>query len=113
VFELYTAISIGHDDSIAAGMGGIGCWPVARFHKCYGACQSGSNMEPELALILSIFGLPSAVWPYKIARFEERLDGIGSRRSWSEIEPADWKVGLTRVIGIGMTIIGVLGIFAG
>ena len=70
-------------------------------------------MEPELALILLVFGFPSAIWSYKIARFEEQLDGIGSKRSWSEIEPADWKVGLTRVIGIGMTIIGAFGLFAG
>jgi len=94
-------------------MSDIGCWPVALFHKDYHASHVGSNMEPELALIMLVFGFPSAIWPYKIARFEERLDGIGSRRSWSEIEPAEWKVGLTRVIGIGMTIIGAFGMFAG
>jgi hypothetical protein len=91
----------------------MGCWSVELFHKQYDASQLGSNMDPVLALIMSIFGLPGAIWPYKIARFEEQLDGIGSRRSWSEIEPADWKVGLTRVIGVGMTIIGVLGLVAG
>ncbi|MFC7073771.1 hypothetical protein ACFQJ7_07810 [Halovenus rubra] len=68
-------------------------------------------MELVLVFVLLVFGLPAAVWPYKIARFNERLDGIGSRRSWSEIEPADWRIALTRVIGIGMTGIGAIGIF--
>jgi hypothetical protein len=70
-------------------------------------------MEPALAYFLIIFGLPPAVWPYKLARFEERLDGIGSKRSWSEIEPADWRVTLNRIMGAGMTIVGILGLIAG
>lgn len=67
-------------------------------------------MDPGLAVVLLVFGLPGAVWPYKYARFEERIDAIGSKRSWSEVEPADWKVRLTRVIGTAMVIGGVLGL---
>ncbi|WP_435348900.1 hypothetical protein [Haloarchaeobius sp. HRN-SO-5] len=67
-------------------------------------------MEGPIAVILVVFGLPGAVWPYKVARFEEQMDSIGSKRSWSEVEPADWKVGLTRVVGIGMSVFGVLGL---
>ncbi|WP_224269669.1 hypothetical protein [Haloprofundus salinisoli] len=59
-------------------------------------------------VLLLSFGLPSAVWPSRVAKFEERLDSIGSKRSWSEIEPADWKVSLTRVAGIVMVLVGIV-----
>lgn len=72
-----------------------------------------SDMEAPLAFLLLVFGAPGAIWPYKLARFEEQLDAIGSKRSWSEVEPADWKVLLTRIIGSGMAIIGFLGLIAG
>jgi len=70
-------------------------------------------MDPALGFFLVLFGLPAAIWPYKTAQFEERMDGIGSKRSWSEIEPADWKVALNRIIGIGMLFFGVIGLLAG
>ncbi|MCY4731859.1 hypothetical protein KY092_14965 [Natronomonas gomsonensis] len=69
-------------------------------------------MEP-IALLFVLFGLPSAVWPYRMARFEEQLDAIGSKRRWSEVEPADWKVMLTRYGGIVMVGGGVLWFLAG
>jgi len=50
-----------------------------------------------------LFGLPQAIWPYKLARFSEQIDAIGSKTSWDEVEPAEWKVYLTRLIGIGFT----------
>ncbi len=59
--------------------------------------------------VLLAFGLPGALWPYKLSRLQEQFDSIGSRRSWSEVEPADWKVGLTRILGIGMSVIGAIG----
>ncbi len=55
---------------------------------------------------LILFGLPQAIWPYKIARFGEQVDAIGSKRSWSEVEPAGWKVILTKLIGFGLIIFG-------
>lgn len=67
-------------------------------------------MNPGMAVFLLVFGLPAAIWPYGVARFEERIDAIGSKRSWSEVEPADWKVGLTRIMGIVMAIGGTLGL---
>ncbi|WP_323676272.1 hypothetical protein [Halorubellus sp. PRR65] len=70
-------------------------------------------MELGLAIVLLVFGLPGAVWPYKMARLEERFDSIGSKRSWSEVETADWKVILTRVVGVLMALVGVGGLFAG
>ena len=70
-------------------------------------------MDPVLALFLLAVGIPNAVWPYKFARFEERMDSIGSKRSWFEVEPADWKVALTRVVGVGIAIFGLAGLVAG
>ncbi|MFC7044414.1 hypothetical protein ACFQH6_02430 [Halobacteriaceae archaeon GCM10025711] len=70
-------------------------------------------MAEPIGLVLVLFGLPGAIWPYRIARFEERMDSIGSKRSWSEVEPADWKVAFTRFVGAGMVLVGVLGLFAG
>lgn len=62
-------------------------------------------VAPE-AVILVAFGLPSAVWPHAVARLEERLDSIGSTRSWNEVEPAAWKVTLPRVVGVAATLLG-------
>lgn len=70
-------------------------------------------MDPVLEIIMVIVGLPGAIWPYKLSRFGEQIDAIGSKRSWSEVEPADWKVGLTRFSGIGMVIVGTLGYIIG
>jgi hypothetical protein len=56
--------------------------------------------------MLIIVGIPTLLYPYKVARFEERLDGIGSKRSWSEIEPAEWKVLLNRLVGFILVAIG-------
>lgn len=64
-------------------------------------------MANPAGLLLVLFGLPAAIWPYKMARFEEQMDSIGSKRSWSEVEPAEWKVVLTRIAGVVMMLIGV------
>lgn len=58
--------------------------------------------------VLVAFGLPGAIWPYRTARLGERVQGIGSNRSWDEIEPADWNVSVTRVAGILFTVVGLL-----
>ena len=75
--------------------------------------RKGKHMDGGMALILVAFGLPGAIWPHKVARFEEQMDSIGSKRSWSEVEPAGWKVVLTRAIGVGMVLAGLLGLLAG
>lgn len=54
------------------------------------------------------FGLPMALWPYKVARWSEIVDAIGRKPS-GRVEPADWKVTLTYIIGAVMAIVG--GIF--
>ncbi|WP_254838280.1 hypothetical protein [Natronomonas marina] len=65
-------------------------------------------VNPVVGGLLLAFGLGSALRPYRFARFEERLDAIGSERSWSEVEPADWKVTVTRVSGVVVALFGLL-----
>ncbi|ELZ57643.1 MULTISPECIES: hypothetical protein [Halorubrum] len=66
-----------------------------------------------LALLLLAVGIPHAVWPYEIGRFGERLDSIGSKRAWSEVEPAEWNVKLTRAVGIGTVVLGLIELLTG
>ena len=72
-----------------------------------GAVGPAAMVNPVLGTLLVGFGLLGAVWPYRVARFEEQLDAIGSKRSWDEVEPTEWKVMLTRVIGVVFTLIGI------
>ncbi|MFC4549812.1 MULTISPECIES: hypothetical protein [Halorussus] len=69
-------------------------------------------MEP-FGLLLVLFGLPGAVWPYKIAKFGEAMDAIGSTRKSSEVEPAGWNVALTRLVSVGMMLFGLVMTFGG
>jgi len=69
-----------------------------------------ARMNPGLAVIAVmciVIGIPAAIWPYRTARFAERWDAIGSRRQWSAVEPADWRVTVQRVLGIVATGFGV------
>jgi len=63
-------------------------------------------------LALSVFfagwGLLLAARPYRVARLGERVDAIGSRRSWNSVEPTDWNVRLTRAVGVGLALFGLL-----
>ena len=67
--------------------------------------------NPLLGAVLLALGLACALRPYELARFEEQLDSIGSKRSWSAVEPADWKVIVTRISGIVVSLFGVLVFF--
>ena len=46
--------------------------------------------------------------PYYLSRLGEQLDAIGSRTRVSEVEPAGWNVFLTKVIGGGIVLFGLL-----
>ena len=59
-----------------------------------------------LGVILVLVGLPGVIWPYRAARLDEVLDAIGSKRSMSEVEPAGWRVMLTRVASILFVLFG-------
>lgn len=54
-----------------------------------------------------VFGPPAALWPYKIARWGEIFDAIG-RKSSGRVEPAQWNVTLTRLVGLVATPIGLI-----
>ena len=60
-----------------------------------------------LGLLVTGVGLAVAFKPYPVARFNERLDAIGSTTPWDEVEPAGWRVTLTRCTGLGFVIVGV------
>ena len=70
-------------------------------------------MSSPVGFVLVLFGLPMAIWPYKLTRFEEQMDAIGSTRSWSEVEPADWKVLLNRALGVVFVVVGLLALLLG
>lgn len=52
------------------------------------------------ALLLLLLGAPNVVFPYGITRLGERLDAVGSTTHWSDVEPAEWNVRLTRAMGL-------------
>jgi hypothetical protein len=58
-----------------------------------------------IAVVGLLFGPLKAIWPYKMSRWSEILDAIG-RKPAGRVEPADWKVLLTRLFGIGLAITG-------
>lgn len=64
-------------------------------------------------VVFALVGLHAAIWPYKVARSSERFDAIGSKRSRSEVEPADWNVTFTRYIGLFGTLLSVIGLAVG
>ena len=72
-----------------------------------GAVGPAAMVNLVFGTLIIAFGLLGAVWPYRVARFEEQIDAIGSKRSWDEVEPTGWKVMLTRVIGVVVALIGV------
>ena len=59
-----------------------------------------------LGLFLLVAGLIGVFWPYTVAKLGEQWDSIGSKRSWYSVEPADWNVTLTRVIGAVLAVFG-------
>lgn len=60
-----------------------------------------------IAVVGLLFGPPLAMWPYKMSRWSEILDAIG-RKPAGRVEPAEWKVLLTRVFGIGLAVAGAI-----
>lgn len=45
-----------------------------------------------------------------ISRWNEQMNAIGNTQPWSEVEPADWRVRLTEVVGIVLTVVAVAGL---
>lgn len=59
-----------------------------------------------IGLLLFAYGAVSVARGERVARFEEQLDSIGSERSWSEVEPSDWKVAVTEILGVLIAMVG-------
>lgn len=68
-------------------------------------------MADGVLLVTAVFcltlGGPMARWPHEMARLNEIIDAIG-RKPAGPVEPADWHVSLTRILGLGLTIVGAL-----
>ena len=46
--------------------------------------------------------------PYRLAKFGEQIDAIGSKRRLTKVEPTDWNVTLTRRLGPVLSFLGLL-----
>jgi len=63
-------------------------------------------------ILLVVFGVVSFRYARGITRFGEQIDAIGSTTPMSEVEAADWNVGLTKVISAILAVVG-LGMLVG
>ncbi|PSP26729.1 hypothetical protein BRC65_09830 [Halobacteriales archaeon QH_2_65_14] len=72
----------------------------------YGLRSVENALLPTYGIFLIFLGAPIALRPSVFAKLEEQLNAIGSKRSWSEVEPAHWKVVLTKYTGIALTGVG-------
>lgn len=61
------------------------------------------------AICLMLFGLANIVWAYELARFETAL---GDSRRTHNVEPADWNVKATRLMGFVTLFVGTSILFA-
>lgn len=57
-------------------------------------------MASPAVVPLLVVGAAMAVWPYELSLWQERWDSVGSTRDWSDVEPAEWRVTLTRAGGL-------------
>ncbi|WP_332899385.1 hypothetical protein [Haladaptatus sp. CMSO5] len=69
-------------------------------------------MINPVGIFFLLGGLPAALWPSRLARLGEQLDAIGSTTPLDRVEPAEWNVLLTRVLGIGMILVGSLAVLS-
>jgi hypothetical protein len=58
-----------------------------------------------VAVVGLLAGPAMALRPYELARFSEVLDAIG-RKPAGRVEPAAWKVTLTRLFGVALSVAG-------
>jgi hypothetical protein len=63
------------------------------------------------AIPLLLVGAAAAVWPRQRSLWQERWDSVGSKRDWSDVEPAEWRVTLTRVGGV-LAMLGAVAAYA-
>ncbi len=68
-----------------------------------GSGSGGLVLGPVVALA----GAGIYRFAYGLAKFDEQTDAIGSKTRWSEVEPADWNVALTKGFGALVALAGV------
>ena len=61
-----------------------------------------------LGFLFTVWGVLSTWKPYRVAKLEEQIDAIGSKRRSTKVEPTDWKVTLTRRLGPILSFSGLL-----
>ncbi|WP_336359589.1 hypothetical protein [Haladaptatus sp. ZSTT2] len=69
-------------------------------------------MINPVGIFFLLGGFLAARWPYRFARFSERIDAIGSTTPRDQVEPAEWNVLLTRVLDIAMILVGSLAVLS-
>lgn len=57
-------------------------------------------------VFLLVFGVIAALYPYKVAKHSEKWDAFGSKTARWAVEPAEWKVKVTRIGGVVMIVLG-------
>lgn len=67
----------------------------------------------SMGVIMLVAGGLGVAYPYKVARIGEIIDAIGSTRSLDAVEPAGWKVSLTRITASILALVGLWWIFLG
>lgn len=77
------------------------------FHSGESMTSQGTIVLTTFAMVLMGLGVYSAVSPLRVARFTERLDAIGSRRRWDEVEPTNWNVFFTQLFGVVLVVISI------
>ena len=65
-------------------------------------------MRLGLGVVIALFGLFSAAYPYRIALVGETTDAVGSTRPLAEVEPVGWKATTTRIGGIAAVLSGLI-----
>ena len=61
-----------------------------------------------LGFLFTVWGVLMTWKPYRLAKLEEQIDAIGSKRRSTKVEPADWKVTLTRRLGPVLSFLGLV-----
>jgi hypothetical protein len=59
-----------------------------------------------LGLLLVGIGVAGIRYAYWLSRVSERIDAIGSTTPWHEVEPAGWRVAVTRAMFAGLGLLG-------
>lgn len=64
-------------------------------------------------ILVSLLGGVMMARPRQVARFQEQMDAIGSKRRLADVEPADWNVSLNRLGGAIILLVGIVAILGG